>query len=239
MEHSDLIACRLSGNNLKHEEYLRRVRTSTWLPGSRAYDCDTRLRVFKTLKEYVKRTETITQDLRDENGKLLISYVKPHREVSKDMIARWLRMFLEKCGVETKRFTAGSVRHAAASMAKALKVPITTIMAMAGWTQEATFAIFHDRSVTEDTDLFQEAVLGYKGRFTPGNFREAILLKRAADNSTWMLSGASTFTLLGSSQHQLAGRKQTKEMAHRKNFFGPDSSSSNEEAAMAVLFYMS
>lgn len=35
LERSDLMACLLSGNNLEHEEYLRRVQTSSWLPGNR------------------------------------------------------------------------------------------------------------------------------------------------------------------------------------------------------------
>ncbi|MPC68857.1 hypothetical protein E2C01_063067 [Portunus trituberculatus] len=67
-----------------------------------------------------------------------------------------------------------------------------------------------------------------KGGFTVGNFREAILPKHAADNSGWMLSGASTFTLLGRCCRELAGSKQTNKMALRKNFFSPDSSSSDE-----------
>ena len=35
MEHTSLMACRLSGNNLEHVEYLKRVRKLSWLPGNR------------------------------------------------------------------------------------------------------------------------------------------------------------------------------------------------------------
>lgn len=153
---SDASATVLLGGNIKQCRPKFNIRIVEF----KAFDCDPRLCVFRTLKEYVKRTETIRQDLGNENAKLLVSYVKPHRGVSKDTIARWIRMFLEKCGVDTKKFTAGSVRHAATSVAKAARVPITTIMAKAGWTQEATFAKFYDRSVIEETDEFQEAVLG-------------------------------------------------------------------------------
>lgn len=47
---------------------------------------------------------------------------------------------LAACGIDTKGFTAGNVRPASVSMAPILKVPFATIMAKAGWTQEATFA---------------------------------------------------------------------------------------------------
>ena len=38
------------------------------------------------LKEYIKRT----RPLRDAKTKLFISYVKPHKQVSKDTIGRWI-----------------------------------------------------------------------------------------------------------------------------------------------------
>ncbi|MPC37620.1 hypothetical protein E2C01_031107 [Portunus trituberculatus] len=73
---------------------------------------------------------------------------------------RWLKTMLDRCGIDNKRFTAGSVRPALASMAKALAVPIATIMAKAGWTQEATFARHYNKDILQDTDPFPEAVLG-------------------------------------------------------------------------------
>ena len=45
------------------------------------------------------------------------------------------------------------------SKAKAMSVPIATIMAKAGWTRASTFATFYDKQVVPELDLFQEAVL--------------------------------------------------------------------------------
>lgn len=69
---------------------------------------------------------------------MLISFIKPHKPVTKDTIAKWLREVLRMSGVDTEKYSAGSVRPAAASKAKAMAVPITHIMAKAGWSKEAT-----------------------------------------------------------------------------------------------------
>ena len=50
----------------------------------KAYPSDRRLCVVFTLKEYLKRTST----LRDNITSLFISYIKPHKKVSRDTIRR-------------------------------------------------------------------------------------------------------------------------------------------------------
>ena len=52
-----------------------------------AYSPDRRLCVFTVLKEYLYRTK----HLRKDSSKLLISYVKPHKDVSRDTVARWIK----------------------------------------------------------------------------------------------------------------------------------------------------
>ncbi|MPC52836.1 hypothetical protein E2C01_046715 [Portunus trituberculatus] len=63
------------------------------------------------------------------------------------------------CGIDTTKFTAGSVRPASTSKAKALAVPISTIMAKASWTQ-TTFAWHYIKHIIQESDAFQQAVLG-------------------------------------------------------------------------------
>ncbi|KAK3890246.1 hypothetical protein Pcinc_005779 [Petrolisthes cinctipes] len=105
------------------------------------------------------KTKNLRQDGEQEDQKLLISTIKPHKEVSKDTIARWIRRMLVMSGVDTTKYSAGSVRPAAASKAKAMAVPITFIMAKAGWSSEATFAKYYDKIIVQDSDTFQDAVL--------------------------------------------------------------------------------
>ncbi|MPC90979.1 hypothetical protein E2C01_085986 [Portunus trituberculatus] len=64
------------------------------------------------------------------------------------------------CGINTTKFMAGSVRPASTSKAKALAVPIFTIMAKAGWTQETTFAQHYNKHIIQESDAFQQAFLG-------------------------------------------------------------------------------
>ncbi|KAK3894573.1 hypothetical protein Pcinc_001665 [Petrolisthes cinctipes] len=87
------------------------------------------------------------------------STIKPHKEVFKDTIERWIRRMLVMSGVDTTKYSAGSVCPAAASKAKAMAVPITFIMAKAGWSSEATFAKYYDKIIVQDSDTFQDAVL--------------------------------------------------------------------------------
>lgn len=125
-----------------------------------AYAQDPRLCVVSTLKAYIESTDKLRKEFGNDNGKLLISCIKPHKHVSKDTVARWLKVMLDRCGIDTTKYTAGSVRPASTSKAKALAVPITTIMAKAGWTQETTFARHYNKIIVQDTDSFQQAILG-------------------------------------------------------------------------------
>ena len=125
----------------------------------RAYTQDITLCVCETLRHYLVRTEILRQGILNGADNLLLSFIRPHRPVGKDTIARWIKLMLTKAGVDTGKFTAGSVRSAAASKAKAMAVPIASILATAGWSNESTFARFYDRPLTEEGDNFQDAVL--------------------------------------------------------------------------------
>lgn len=143
----------LLGGNIKQCRPKFNVRTIVF----KAYPQDYRLCVVKAMKEYIERTERLRTESGNADGRLLISYIKPHRGVSKDMVARWLKTMLCKCGIDTKRYTAGSIRPVSVSKAKALDVPIATIMAKAGWTQEATFAKYYNKDIQGEIDPFSRS----------------------------------------------------------------------------------
>ena len=91
--------------------------------------------------------------------RISMSFIKPHKNVTKDIIATWIRTVLHISAVNTTKYLAGSVRPAAASKAKAMAVPITHMMAKAGWSRETTFAKCYDKEIVMEVDTFQEAVL--------------------------------------------------------------------------------
>lgn len=123
----------------------------------KCYPPDRRLCIFTVLKEYLFRTK----DLRSQgDNKLLISYVKPFKPVSKDTISRWIKVVMTRSGINTDIFGSHSVRAASVSKAKLNKVPLNEILSKAGWSNARTFAKYYDKDIVKDT--FAEAVIRQK-----------------------------------------------------------------------------
>ena len=112
-----------------------------------AYPTDEQLCIFKTIQVYLAKTKP----LRGKHTQLLISYQKPHKPVSTDTIARWLKTVLEKAGIDTNIFHAHSTRAASTSAAKTTKLSVNTIMDAAGWTNALTFSKFYDKPVVSES----------------------------------------------------------------------------------------
>ena len=89
---------------------------------------------------YNEKTGHFRNDVDQVNGNLLISFIKPHKKITKDTIANWIRIMLNRSGLDTRKYSVGGVQPAAAWKAKAMAVLITHIMAKAGWLRETTFA---------------------------------------------------------------------------------------------------
>ncbi len=101
----DSISVQLS-DNIKQCRRRFNIRTITF----QAYLTDANLCVCTTLQHYLARTEEIRQGNSQATHALLISFIKPHKAVTKDTIARWIKTMLDRAGVDTTKFTAGSVR---------------------------------------------------------------------------------------------------------------------------------
>ncbi|XP_062582865.1 uncharacterized protein LOC134272071 [Saccostrea cucullata] len=123
----------------------------------KSYPPDRRLCVYIVLCEYLSRTARI----RNKCDSLFISYVQPHKEVSRDTVARWIRTVMCSAGVDTTIFKAHSVRSASASKAKENFVPVDDILSKVGWSNVETFRKFYDKPVLND-DKYANAVLKLK-----------------------------------------------------------------------------
>ena len=110
-----------------------------------SYPPDRRLCIKTLLSHYIERTKLV----RGNENQLLLSYVKPHGKVSKDTIARWIRICLAASGIDINIFKAHSVRAASVSAARAY-VPVSQILSKAGWTNEKTFQKFYDKPILKD-----------------------------------------------------------------------------------------
>ena len=75
----------------------------------------------------------------DESKKQLLSYVRPHKPVSKDTVARWCKTVTRSAGIDTKVFGPHSSRSASTSKAHASGLQLNDIIKATGWTNEKTF----------------------------------------------------------------------------------------------------
>ncbi|XP_013394424.1 uncharacterized protein LOC106161898 isoform X1 [Lingula anatina] len=121
----------------------------------RAYPPDRRLCVYTVMKEYLKRTKMLRDS---KENRLLISFRKPHKAVSKDTVARWIKVVLIRSGIDTVKYGAHSVRAATTSKAKLMDVPLADIMKHAGWSNKSTFTRFYDKEIVKN-DTVVKAVL--------------------------------------------------------------------------------
>ena len=120
-----------------------------------SFNEDPRLCVVRYFSEYLKRTK----DMRHGHQKLLVSYQKPHRPVSKDTVSRWLKHELKLAGIDTATFGAHSTRAASTSAAKAQHLSIKTIMDSAGWSSENTFMKYYNKAISKPKDNFGKQLL--------------------------------------------------------------------------------
>ena len=111
----------------------------------------------EALKEYEGRT----RELRSEETRLLVSYIKPHNKITSSSIARWIKSLLEAAGVDTSIFSAHSVRGASSSTAANMGITTNDIL-KAG--SESVFHKFYYKS--SENPSFGRAVLssGSKGK---------------------------------------------------------------------------
>ena len=119
----------------------------------KAFPPDRRLCIYVVLKEYLHRTKNLRK-----GNKLLISYVKPHHAITKDTVARWLKVVMIRSGINVKVFGPHSVRTAASSKASEKCVPIKEILQTGGWSNVGTFAKFYKKPIQSHVN-FATAIL--------------------------------------------------------------------------------
>lgn len=120
------------------------------------YYPDTRLCIYVTLEEYLSRTS----DLRKDESRLILSYIKPYRRVASTTISRWMKCVMNLSGIDISVYKPHSTRGASTSRAKQSGVPMTEILKVAGWNNDQTFAKYYDKPIQQEgQQSFQEAVL--------------------------------------------------------------------------------
>ena len=117
----------------------------------KCYPPDRRLCCYTVLKEYLVRTKS----LRSTKQRLMLSYIKPYKEITRDTVSRWIRTVMIRAGIDVTVFSAHSVRSASTSKARDNNVPISTIMKRAGWTSGSTFQKYYSLEIEDDSQYDQ------------------------------------------------------------------------------------
>ena len=109
----------------------------------------------ETLKTYLQRTKPWRKE--GDMG-IFLSYKKPHDQVSKKTIARWLLTMLERAGIPTSKFTAHSFRSAGSSKARALGVSLKDILKQGSWKSRTVWERHYNKAIV-DLSSFQSSIL--------------------------------------------------------------------------------
>ena len=96
-----------------------------------------------TLLAYVRRTEQCRQ--KNQNDALFLISTKPFSPATSATIARWIKTFLSKAGIDTSIFKAHSIRGASTSAAADAGISIPEILEAADWSNMSTFEKFYHR----------------------------------------------------------------------------------------------
>ena len=111
-----------------------------------AYPPEPALCVIRHLTEYINRTKTLRNP---DCTKLLISFAKPHKAISRETVSRWCKTVLRLAGVDTKQFGAHSTRAASTSCAARKVGDITNILESVGWSNATTFQTFYNKPISK------------------------------------------------------------------------------------------
>ena len=114
----------------------------------KAYPPDRRLCVVNYIKHYIGRTK----DLRGEERRLFISFRKPHTRITSQTISRWIKDVMDDAGIDTTVYKAHSTRAAATSAADRADLPVSVILAKAGWSNEKTFRKYYNKPLKDNGD---------------------------------------------------------------------------------------
>ena len=123
---------------------------SFYFPAFLAY---TTLCPVRTLDKYLDKIK----QLRENENRFFISFIKPHKAVTSSSIARWLRTILEEAGIDSSIFGAHSTHGASASAAARGGVTLEEILKAANWSSESVFQRFYHKEV--DRAAYGRAVI--------------------------------------------------------------------------------
>ena len=112
--------------------------------------------IYSCVKNYIARTNSI----RIDQCKLFLAIKKPFKEVGSQTISRWVKLTLEKSGIDTKVFSAHSTRAASSSKAFQKGVDINVIKETANWSERSlVFAKYYNKPIIKKNEEYAVRIL--------------------------------------------------------------------------------
>jgi len=120
---------------------------------------NSKLCVCNCFDTYLVRSRT----WREGKNQLLLSYIKPHKEISAKTVSKWITDILDMAGIDIGTFSGHSTRSAASSKAKSCGVLTKEILKRGFWAKESTFQKHYHREIDSDNmGDFQKSILSFK-----------------------------------------------------------------------------
>ena len=99
------------------------------------------------LNAYLSATKAFR--LSPGHQKLFLSFQKPHKEITRCTVARWLCDVIQAAGIDSSVFKAHSTRAASTSSAAKHNLPLGDILKMGDWSSPSTFQKFYYKPVID------------------------------------------------------------------------------------------
>ena len=119
---------------------------------------DRDLCVVTAIDEYISRTEKWRGE-ENEKSQLLLSFIKPHDEVSSSTVSRWITETLKLSGIDINTFKGHSTRSASSSKAGSAGLSVSDILSRGSWSQESTWQRFYNKPIISKNEAYQKSVL--------------------------------------------------------------------------------
>ena len=103
----------------------------------------------KKMKEWISKSDS----------KLFRSVLKPHKQITKSTITRWIKEVLKLSGIDTTVFQAHSIRAASSSKAHNMGLSTNDILKKGNWSQKSTWQKFYHKNIISASQKFQEKIL--------------------------------------------------------------------------------
>ena len=88
-----------------------------------------------------------------EIKQFLVTYGKPYKTVSVDLISWWIKNTISSAGIDIDVFKAHSTRSASSSKAKQVGITYTEILKTGSWKGANTFTKHNDKHIINKGDL--------------------------------------------------------------------------------------